>query len=397
MKYPKHIVFLKSFLLEDHIPSIYSGVSYHNIKFYSKTSSVQNKFPSVCTIKDIPDYLTLCINASSNTNLKTINTLKGYLVETGKYDTITEYLHDKFGAKRRSNLRRYTKRLEYCFNISYRCYIGEISREKFDFLFENLKHFLEKRFIQKAEKNYELQYLEEYKEYIYPLVCNKEANLFVIYQNESPISIRVNILKKQLGFYIISGYDINYDKFHLGAIDMLKNIEWCINQKIVSYDLLKGYYHYKKDWLTTTYNNKNQIIFSNQLKAILIASFIQLRTLLVYFFYNLLKGTWFYNKYQKLKKKRFQQSHNDLKPEYIITKDPDVKIEDYKPIDISKEITFENLKKPLFDFLFLSREKQNDISIFSDRKNSSHYYIKGKTKSISILMKGNFKKQSETN
>ena len=55
-------------------------------------------------------------------------------------------------------------------------------------------------------------------------------------------------------FDAITVFDIDYSKFHLGSITIMKLIEWCIENEIKILDFSKGYFEYKRRWCTKIYD-----------------------------------------------------------------------------------------------------------------------------------------------
>ena len=251
-----YITFLKAFLAENSLPPIYDKIAYHDTILFNKKDTKPNLKSNLISIQDIPNYLNLDVSKDlKNIKVNSVKTLKGHLIELSIFRDFNDYVTKKFSSKSKSNLNRYQRRLESCFNINYVAYHGSIEKEEYDRIFVVLKKLLVRRFHQKKEKNYELQYLDEFHELCYDLIMQKKANLYIIYNDNEPISIRINMLKDNLAYYIISGYDIDYGKFHLGSIDMFSNIEWCFENNYKIYDLLKGYDYYKQKWATTSYYN----------------------------------------------------------------------------------------------------------------------------------------------
>lgn len=383
----KSITFLKAFLTKNGLPPIYHEIIDDNKAFNSNierdTDSIQEK--RVLLVKDFPDYLNIRIRKKPNQKLKKVKTLKGHLIELKTFNSISEYLNRNFSSKSRSNLRRYNNRLEACFNIKYVSYYGNIEKQKYDSLFVALKDLLIKRFNEKKETNYELQYLDEFHDIVYPLILNKKANLFVIYDGDVPISIRVNMFKQTHAFYILSGYDIDYSKFHLGSIDMLKNIEWCINKDFEVYDLLKGYDYYKSKWATKSHNYYNHIIYNTNLASTnLIGIFVYNKEKFKYKIYNSLKINQLKLKYKKIKKSIFgnNKKASVLLSNFIANNNIEKTL-----INIQENNEYAILKRPLYNFLFLTNQSINDIKI-SKLKNSSNKFLlesKVKTQLLTIV------------
>ncbi|RIV74409.1 GNAT family N-acetyltransferase [Flagellimonas aequoris] len=258
------IIFLKAFLATDTFPEVVNMIedTRDGQPIYKKSSNQKSiKAPKTIVIQDVPSYFRLHTDSHKNKfSLKKVSTQKTYVVNLDKYTDGSEYLSKHFGAKSRSALKRYKNRLEKCFTIRYQAYYGAMERKQYDDIFGSLEGLMIRRFRQKNEQNYELQHLTEIKEDVYPRLLQKQASLFVIYANDTPISIRINMMKAKLAFYILSAFDPDYDLFRLGKLDMWQNIEWLIAQGYSKYDLLKGYGYIKEKWADTVYANELVII-----------------------------------------------------------------------------------------------------------------------------------------
>ncbi|MCF7568635.1 GNAT family N-acetyltransferase [Sabulilitoribacter arenilitoris] len=383
----KYITFLKALLTGVGLPPIYhTNTDSNGVHFDVKanTEAVNNKH--VFVVKDIPDYLNIKTLKKPDTIIKKVKTLKGHLVELYPFKTISEYLNQNFSSKSKSNLRRYNSRLETCFNIKYVSYYGDITKQEYDRLFVVLKDLLIRRFEEKQEANYELQHLDEFHEIVYQLILDKKASLFVIYDANKPISIRINMFNKFLAFYILSGYDIDYSKFHLGSIDMLKNIEWCIDNEFKIYDLLKGYDYYKTKWATKSHDYYNHIIYNtNPLLLAIKGTILYTKEKLKYKIYNTLKYSVLRNTYKSVKTSNFNNRRQ--KNSVFISDLKVVQNTEKTIIDIEKNKDYAVLRKPVYDFLFLTKQSINDIVVSKLAKNKFLLQSKTKTQLLTIIKK----------
>lgn len=386
----KKITFLKAFT-ENSLPSICSKIIYGK-HFYNNTNSdldIDLK-KQVLIFKDVSDYLDIEFQEQSeHICIKKIKTIKGHLIELHLFSNITEYLETSFNSKSRSNFRRYESRLKTCFNIRYVSYFGNISRQEYDRLFVVLKNILVKRFTEKQEYNYELQHLEGYRDVLFDMITEKRANLFVIYDGDKPISIRINMCKKNIVYYILSGYDIDYSKFHLGFIDMIKNIEWCINNSFEIYDLLKGYDYYKSKWSTKTHDYYNHIIYnSNSIATLLIGQYFTIKDSIKYKIYSTLKAYNLHTKYKIIKRLAFGINNftNKKKPLTVQIENDKKNTSQTIKIDIEKNNDFEFLRKPVYNLLFLNNESINNVTIskFINSKNTFKVQFKNKSNLLKV-------------
>jgi hypothetical protein len=381
------ILFLKALFANYDFSPYYQCIRYNRQVIFKAKPFINAA--DVIIINDIPDYLSVVPTTKNNYILLKVKTLKGHSIQVEEYQTLEKYLTTNFSAKSRSNLRRYTKRLETCFNIRYVCYWGSIPKEEYHVLFKALKKLLVKRFAQKKEVNYELQHLENFEAEIYTQLLNKEAALYVIYHHQEPISIRINMIKENLCFYLMSAYDIDYAKFHIGSIDMVKNIEWCIQHDMRNYDLLKGYDYYKKNWMTQSFDYYNHIIYNHTNgKARLYANYLKLKTQMLYLGYYTLKKINADLYYKSLKQFWYTLSAQNKKEQEILVFDA-LPFEPLSGIEIKlmQGETYAHLKKIIFDFLFTSQQSLMEVTLYKAKENQHHYQVIGKKTSYAFIVK----------
>lgn len=259
------IIFLRSLLAEENFPDVIEQVldSRNGLPLYEKPSAkpllIENRS---FVLQDVPGYVNLILGQHQKKfSIHTITTQHTHVIELDRYLDGNQYMEQHFGPKTRSALRRYKKRLEECFDIRYEVFQGNIDKKWYNEIFEQLRTLMIRRFKEKNEENYELPHLDEIKADLYPMLLQNRATLFVIYANGEPISIRINMMKDKLAFYILSAYNPDYDVFRLGKLDMWLNISWFINKGYTSYDLLKGYAYIKEKWSDRTY--ANNLVFVN--------------------------------------------------------------------------------------------------------------------------------------
>jgi CelD/BcsL family acetyltransferase involved in cellulose biosynthesis len=234
---------------------------------------------NVYLIYDIPEFFNIKTNSNQKSlKVKRVKQYPGFLVELDSFNNIDDYMNTTFQKSSRYKLRKYKNRFEQCFDISYKMYYGEISKEEYDFVFDNFRQLLEKRFLDKQITNNNLNVNEWnfYYEVVYPLILEKKASLQVIYDGKKPIGVTLNYFSDTILFDAITVFDIDYSKFHLGSITIMKLIEWSIDNKFKIFDFTKGYFDYKKRWATRQYDFEYHILYdSSSLKAKLIAKSVE--------------------------------------------------------------------------------------------------------------------------
>ncbi len=372
------IIFLRSLLAEKRFPDTIEQVvdSRNSLPLYEKTSAkplfIDNKS---FVLQDVPGYINLILDQHQKKFLiHTITTQRTYVIELNRYSDANQYMEQHFGSKSRSSLRRYKKRLEECFDIRYEVYQGNIDKKWYNEIFEHLRTLMIRRFKKKKEENYELQHLDEIKADLYPMLLQNRATLYVIYANGEPVSIRINMMKDKLAFYILSAYNPDYDIFRLGKLDMSQNISWFINQGYTTYDLLKGYAYIKEKWADRTY--ANNLVFVNEASNL----WNQLK-----FFFTLASVRFRHTMIKKLKYigldkiihriKRRKVNHLD-KANYVVL--PFKETEAIKTIHKNALINLEENKSliaPIIELAYKHRSCFDQIQVFLKNGNSKEYYI----------------------
>ncbi|MEJ1222344.1 GNAT family N-acetyltransferase [Sediminicola sp. 1XM1-17] len=334
----------------------------------------------VLLIYDVPTFFDLDLPAlQSDYKLHRIKQYPGFLIHLDKYKDLGDYMSSSFSKSSRYKLNKYKKRLEESFDISYKMYFGDISRAQYDFIFGNFKSLLEKRFLDKGITNNNLDPKEWafYYEVAYPLILERKASLFVIYEGTTPIGVTLNYFSENILFDAITVFDIDYEKFHLGSVTIMKLIEWSLENNIKIFDFSKGYFDYKKRWANEEYDFEYHLYYDTKsIRAKVIAQMIlkyfSLKQILrdkkvneklhkLSFF---LKG----NKQENTPKITFEFSDVELEAEKLDLVDIDIKTPAYK-----------YLTPLVFEFLYLNNEELKDIKVQQVNNQKEVYIISGKT------------------
>ncbi len=370
----------------DKIVNTISGMSIYE----AKKSNVKND-NYLYYIYDFPGYLKGSVT-KSGWKLKTINTYKGSLILLKDYKSVEDYLKHKFSTGRRSKFRTYQKRLETCFNIEYKTYFGNISKNEYELLFEAFHDMTRKRFLEKKTQNYDLSRWHIYHDIAYPLINSKEAALFVIFSDGKPISICLNFVRDKTIYGYLRTYDTDYSKFYLGFTDFIKQLHWCFENNIEIFDLLKGSYPYKMRLIDTQYPFQKHVLYNSNFILTTISANL-----------NIAKTQSFYALVKVLKK----MNVNKLYYKFINYKYRNRELQELKKgfqkIDILDNFKIEQnevltelnlnddssktLKRYVFDFLYSNQEFIHNIKLFKHKNESNSYIIKGKknTRKITLI------------
>ena len=332
----------------------------------------------ILLIFDVPTYFKIPQPQDLNpTKLIRVKQYPGFLIELDSFSSLQEYLQKKFKKSSRYKLNKYSRRLSECFDIKTQMYLGDaITEEAYNFLFDRFRELLEKRFLDKAEHNNNLDEKEWdfYKSVAYPLILKKQAGLFVVKNGENPIAITLVYFSKDVIFDAITVFDIDYAKFHLGSVNIMHLIDWGIANKFKLLDFSKGYFDYKTRWATKSYDFEYHILynsksFSSVAKAMLAKNYFKLKQYIREKDLNLLLNKVLF----RFRKKEWDSTNaSDEKGKSIVFEDVEVqdtslvKIDAYSPQVI----------KLFFDFLYLNNESAKDVEVFYG--SNGQYLFRGK-------------------
>ena len=298
------------------------------------------------------------------------------------YSSLEEYLKKQFRSKSRSKLRRIKNRLETCFSISYKVYHGNISSKEYNFLFNSLQEMIKRRFSQRGDKHLALKNWETFKNNAYFHILEKKASLFVIYDKDIPIDICLNYHHEGTMSNLIRSYNIDYSKFNLGYIDIIKQLEWCFNNNYKEFDLSRGFMRYKREWCNIIYPFSCHVLYpkKNLLKraqALFISKSITFKEFLKRKKVNVL----IYKLKSSLKRKNPEVPEEKTPIEIIaiVTIPPDLNL---IKID-NTEVSFSFLKKITYDFQFINSYNSSHITTYKSSTENT-FIIKGKNKQIMI-------------
>jgi len=247
------------------------GISYE----FNQSAEIDDLKGKILLIYDVPEYFNI-ENTPLQKGIKHITARQypGFLTNLKNFKSFEDYFNVSFSKKSRYKFKSYQRNLENNFKISYKHFYGDISKEDYDKVFEHFKKLLEKRFNDKLESNNNLDPDEWnfYYESTYKLILEKKASLYVIFDKDYPIAMSLNYFSDDILFFAITGFDINYHKYNLGKVHLMKLYQWSFENNIKVFDLSKGYYDYKERWANQSYFFKNHIYYdSTSIKSTIIA------------------------------------------------------------------------------------------------------------------------------
>ncbi len=314
-------------------------------------------------------------NCSKNVGIYKSTQYPGFLIDLSRFNSVEDYLLATFSKNTRMKMRKFNKRLEQCFDISSKMFFGPIDKKEYDALFVSFMDLLQKRYNDKQISYNNMQPVEWnfYKDVAYPLILEKKASLFVIYDNNVPIAITYNYHTGDTIIDAITVFDIDYAKFNIGYINNLKLLDWCFDNGINTLDFSKGYFDYKKRMCTLEYNFEYHIIYD---RKSIISKFIALS------YYNFLElKTYLRNKKLDVKFHKITYSIKNKKQskpikEVEITKLNNLPVsKDLEKIDVRNENHHNSLAKCVNDFLYLSIKPYNEIDVYKINSQDNTYII----------------------
>ncbi len=369
-------IFLENREALPHYKTLSNVISNRNVYIGNTSENVENS--QVTCIYDFPGYLKATID-SKNWQVNTINSFKGSMIVLKNYDGVEGYLKQNFSSKRRSKFRTYQKRLENTFNISYKTYCGHIETDEYEALFKMFRELIERRFEEKKMKNYDLTRWDVYHKIAFPLIQNKEAALFVIYHDDKPISMCLNLIRGHVIYGYIRAYDIDYSKFYIGFIDFIKQLHWCYENDIQVFDLLKGSYAYKAYLTDDEYYFQRHVIFNkNSVFSKIRGTLLSFRIKSFYKLVALLKKCRVDKLYHAYLNFRYRNITTEKPRTYALRKISHEAFSSNSPIKIElilPQYTF--LKRPVYDFLYKSQESLKHIEVFKSSIDTNTFYVKG--------------------
>ena len=334
---------------------------------------------------DVPSYIKVTKKEFNYPiGFKSIKQYNGYYIDLDGYAKIEDYLKDRFSSSSRQLLRAGKKRLEICFNSSYKMYYGDIDKSLYDDLFKQFYKMLKQRANEKGIENRNLKHWDLYTKEVYNMILNKQASLFVIYDGTKAINISLNMHLGKTVFLFITTYDINYSKFRLGHTNWMLQLEWFIKNNIKIIDFNKGNIEYKKRWANNEYHFEYHFFYSksnilSRLKVLRALSILKLKQVLR----NGNINTYYYNFLDKLKDNK--ESFKKLNYELIQQELPNEK-EHIVMISNDEFDQYSFLRRIVYNYLYLSKLHIDEVIVYKELSNEECFYIKSKKESFNIYL-----------
>lgn len=250
--------FLFPFFMERKLPCYYKSACLNTISLQPiSLANFEIVLPpkgKTTLVRNIPEYLSIKPkDQEPNIRFAKISQYQGFLVNLEGIGTIADYLNQQLSTRNRKQLRSKKRKLESQHKITYRIFYGSIEEPLYDKLFQTFYVLLEKRFTNKKTYNKFLVNWDHYHKLAYPMICDKRASLFVIFDDGKPIKLTLNFHLDDVVFSFIEAFDMDYSPYNLGDISMLNHLEWCIAEGVTLFDLSMGDNFNKRKWCNQSY------------------------------------------------------------------------------------------------------------------------------------------------
>ncbi|MBG47533.1 MAG: hypothetical protein CML05_04510 [Pseudozobellia sp.] len=345
-----------------------------------------NEINDTYLIFDVPSYFNVEKSESNQIGFLSSKQYPGYLIDLDTFTDFQQFMQKTFSKSSRYKLNKYKRRLEECFDITYKMVWGDVEKKEYNEIFESFRNLLEKRFDDKEVYNNNLDTTEWnfYKEVAYPLLLDKKAALYVIYDQNIPIGVTLNYFSEEIIFDAITVFDIDYAKFHLGSVTIMKLIEWGLENNFKIFDFSKGHFEYKTRWATRTYDFEYHIYFNKKsIKSKVTANSVKK-------FFDLKQNLREKNLNERLHKLTYGLK-NQKKEKPSTTGYNFIELENTVSTDNLDMVTLEkqennHLKTIAFEFLYLNNECMKNLKIFKVEHNEMDYLFVGNLKQTGVQM-----------
>ncbi|MBW1296530.1 GNAT family N-acetyltransferase [Aquimarina litoralis] len=374
----QHIDYFFELFEKCSIPKIFSGVlsegSNEVLKNQNHDPSLIESPSTIYSVFFIPDYLKPNLDDTNFVVKKVPQFFKGYAIFLDGFSNADAYIKHRFRSNAKG-IRRRIKRLENCFNISYKTYYGSIDQNEYDQYMDQLEQMLVRRFEQRNDVSQSLLRWDYYKKMYFSLINEKKASMFVAFDGDQPIIISLNHHFENRLFSAISSYDIDYSKFSLGSVEIYKKLDWLIENDHVSYEMGMGDLSYKREWCNHIYNFEHQIIYPKKSFIGAIKGNIEYcKVLLKEFVFKIA-----YVRYKKYKAKRKEVSQTpsiryEVSPIEDLKYDENLEIIDYNSVE------YKELRRKVFDFLYTSIDKVSNVRVVALSEQKKSFLILGTSK-----------------
>ncbi|WP_396590114.1 GNAT family N-acetyltransferase [Allomuricauda sp. R78024] len=364
-----------------HYESIRNNTN-NKIIYGNKTFS-ENGNSEIVVVGCVPPYFDIKINKEDRCNAFEIPSRLGFMANLEGYSNVDDYMKDNL-KRQRKQINRKIRRLEQCFDISYKSYYGEIKREEYDMLFDSFRLMIQKRFSQKGMQHEGLKRWKEYKQNVYDLILLKKATLFTICVKDKPIAISLGYNYQNILVSTICSYDIDYAKFGLGQIDTVKNVEWCLNNGFDRYDMMWGDLRYKREWSNVIFTYKSHIIYCGASIGKMATAYVVGRLAVLKKLLSAKKSQFFsWKLISSLQREKAPLKDEDFKLQVqAIPIDNIVNRDELLKLNIEELQQYSFLREKVYDFQYINFEHSSSTQVYKASNNT--YFIEGKSNKMKL-------------
>ena len=362
-----------------------------SILINKSTENAGEYLNDISIVKYIPPYFELDVDKENSPfDLHKIYAIPGFRADLESFINVEEYMKVQLSKGVMKTIKSRLRRLENCFDITYEMYCGSITKEKYNFLFDELELMISRRFSQRNEAHSALTKWTFYKENAYQLILDKKAAFFLISDGEKPIVIGLNFLNQNIFDSAITSYDIDYAKFGLGNIAVLKKMEWCFNNGYSRFDMRWGELAYKRLWCNAVEEYECHILYNKKNIGKRITAYIVV--VVMNFKIYLRKKNILPIKpkiraiFKRITEKGGTSSKSGASKIELVDLGENVPFKDHLALDTSTD-EYSFLRKIKYDFQYTNSEHSKTLNVYKilDRDNS--YIIAGKNKAQQIIYK----------
>ena len=342
----------------------------------AKLNSLGHK---VLMIRDVHPLWQKHKSDSEKLKVHAIKQYPGFQIDLTRFSDLNDYLTKNFSKKSRYKFKKYKKRLETSFDISYRVFSGNMVKTDYDQLFHHFKSLLEKRYAQKKIYNNNLDPNEWqfYREVTYPLMLEEKAAMFITLQAELPIAITLLFIKGTSLIHTITVFDTDYSKFHLGACSNLQLIQWGIDNHFQILDFSKGYFEYKAHWCTREYQFEHHFLYNPRSPVSSGIAFFKSAITSLKAFLRSKNLNLVVHRLRYFLEHLMSYSPSNKRKVYVL-KDDLTFVQKVKWHSIALEKITPEVRKGVFEFLYLKMENLNDLQLFQSDTQPGVFRIEGK-------------------
>ncbi len=370
--------FTKDFFEKGMFIKFISEIEYKiNNQTYNNPNGKLNKtlLNDIHLIEFVPEFIKLTLNDSKPyLSFFKYKFLKGFMCNLSSTKTVEDYMLTQFSKTERKKVVTRLKRLETCFDIDYKTYYGNITKKEYDKMIEKLYSMIERRFAQKGETHVNFKNWDFYKENAYEMILDKKACLSVITRDNEPISISLDYLFEDIREGCMSSYEIDYSKFGLGNINILKKLEWCIDNGFSRLNMRYGDYAYKRYWCNVVYDYESYIVYkksslSKTIKALLIK---KTKTMFAYMVMNKERFVFLIRLRNYFLKKEKHNKHFNISTNYTFTElQSQNNLSNKKRVVIDiKNDEYSFLRKLVYDFQYLYSVNYKHLKVYQIKENN---------------------------